>query len=168
MHQPTMKVKTQLTLAFGALVVVVLVVSGLSLKSLGESNQTFTGYVSGIDKQTNLADSMRNAVNRRAVAVRNQVLATAPEESAKERELVLKADADVQTLMEDLKKLIAADTAAPASTLALIADMQRIESIYGPVARSIVQLATSGQHEAAVTKINVECRPLLAQLTGKV
>nr|WP_311220664.1 MULTISPECIES: methyl-accepting chemotaxis protein [unclassified Acidovorax] len=163
-----MKVKTQLTLAFGALVVVVLIVSGLSLKSLGEADRTFTGYVSGIDKQTNLVDSMRNAVNRRAVAVRNQVLATMPEESAKERELVLKADADVQTHMEDLKKLIAADTAAPASTLALIADMQRIESIYGPVARSIVQLATSGQHEAAVTKINAECRPLLAQLTGKV
>jgi len=168
MSHPAMKVKAQLGFAFGALVVVVLAVSGLSLRSLNEADRTFKNYVHGIDRQANLAEEMRDAVNRRAVAVRNEVLATAAGEANKERDLVLKADAEVQTRMAELQRMIGADTAVPAPTQALLADMVRIESVYGPVARDIVRLATEGQRDPAIAKINLECRPLLAQLTTKV
>ena len=163
-----MKVKAQLGLAFGALVVVVLAVSGLSLRSLDEADQIFNNYVHGIDRETILAEKMRDAVNRRAVAVRNEVLATSPEEANKERDLVLKADAEVQARMAELQRLVAADAAVPAATQRLLADLVRIEAVYGPVARDILRLATEGQRDAAITKINQECRPLLAQLAAKV
>ncbi len=167
MRHARLKVKTQLGLAFGALVFMVLVVSLLSLRSLGSATENFAGYVQGVEAQSDLASGMRDAVSRRAIAVRNLVLVTDRQESDKEIALVRKADDDVQTDLAALKRAIAQDTSAPDSTRRLLGDLERIEAVYGPVARDIVRMAVSGEHQSAVTKINNECRPLLAQLTGK-
>ncbi len=167
MRHARLKVKTQLGLAFGALVFMVLVVSLLSLRSLGSATENFAGYVQGVEAQSDLASGMRDAVSRRAIAVRNLVLVTDRRESDKEIALVRKADEDVQTDLAALKRAIAQDTSAPDSTRRLLGDLERIEAVYGPVARDIVRMAVSGEHQSAVTKINNECRPLLAQLTGK-
>ncbi len=167
MRKATMTVKNQLSIAFGALVVMVLIVSVLSLHSLGNANQTFTGYMQGINAQSDLASGLRSAVNRRAIAVRNLVLVTERQEADKELALVLKADEDVQKNLSGLKKAIEQDRSAPESTRQLLGGLEQIESVYGPVARDIVKMAVAGQRDAAVTKINNECRPLLAQLTGK-
>lgn len=167
MITPRFKVKTQLSLAFGALVVMVLVVAALSLLSLSSANSKFTDYVHGIQAQSDLASSMRDAVSRRAVAVRNLVLVTEASDIDKELKLVLQADKDVQKDLAALTQAIAKGGAIPESTRGLLADLTRIESVYGPVARDIVRLATAGQHQAAVAKIDQECRPLLAELTGK-
>ncbi len=167
MRHARLKVKTQLGLAFGALVFMVLVVSLLSLRSLGSATENFAGYVQGVEAQSDLASGMRDAVSRRAIAVRNMVLVTDRRESDKEIALVRKADEDVQTDLAALKRAIAQDTSAPDSTRRLLGDLERIEAVYGPVARDIVRMAVSGEHQSAVTKINNECRPLLAQLTGK-
>ena len=48
----------------------------------------------------------------------------------------------------------------------LIAEIERVESLYAPVARSIVELASEHRQEEAVRKINDECRPLLAALVA--
>lgn len=167
MITPRFKVKTQLSLAFGALVVMVLVVAALSLLSLSSANSKFTDYVHGIQAQSDLASSMRDAVSRRAVAVRNLVLVTEASDIDKELKLVLQADKDVQKDLAALTQAIAKGGAIPESTRGLLADLSRIESVYGPVARDIVRLAMAGQHQAAVAKIDQECRPLLAELTGK-
>ncbi|AVS88822.1 methyl-accepting chemotaxis protein [Paracidovorax avenae] len=167
MRKATMTVKNQLSIAFGALVVMVLIVSVLSLHSLGNANQTFTGYVQGINAQSDLASGLRSAVNRRAIAVRNLVLVTERQEADKEQALVLKADEDVQKNLAGLKEAVEQDRAAPGSTRQLLGELEQIEAVYGPVARDIVKMAVAGQRDAAVTKINNECRPLLAQLTGK-
>ena len=44
------------------------------------------------------------------------------------------------------------------------ADIARVEQDYGPVALAIVDMASNGQHAAAVAKMGAECRPLLAAL----
>lgn len=89
----------------------VLIVSVLSLHSLGNANQTFTGYVQGINAQSDLASGLRSAVNRRAIAVRNLVLVTERQEADKEQALVLKADEDVQKNLAGLKKAVEQDRA---------------------------------------------------------
>jgi len=68
-----------------------------------------------------------------------------------------------------LKTLMDMTAAAPDATQQardLVAEMARIESLYSPVALSITQLALSGQHEAAITKLDDDCRPLLSSLIG--
>ncbi len=167
MQHTRLTVKKQLGLAFGALVIMVLVVSTLSLRSLSSANDNFNGYVHGIQAQSDMASSMRDAVSRRAIAVRNLVLVTERSDIDKELTLVRKADEDVQKDLAALTQSIAKDGVAPPSTRGLLNELTRIESSYGPVARDIVRLAVAGEHQAAVTKIDKECRPLLAELTGK-
>jgi len=50
----------------------------------------------------------------------------------------------------------------------LLAVIENIESRYGPVAMDIVSLATTGNKEAAILKMNTECLPLLNQLVAAV
>ena len=77
--------------------------------------------------------------------------------------MVLAAHADVGKHMAELKQLATREGTSEQARQ-LIADMERIESAYAPVALAIVDLALQKQTEAAVTKMNNECRPLLAQL----
>ena len=164
----SMKVGTRLATAFSALAVMVLIVSGLSLRALGDADAAFTQYVSGINAQANAVQSMLDAVNRRAVAARNLVLVVEPADVLQEKTQVMKADADVIERLAALKNMIAADTQAPASARQMVADLEKIESLYGPVARDIVQLALDNKQEQAIVKLNRDCRPLLAQLLAKV
>jgi len=61
MPTSAMKVGTKLAAAFSVLAFMVLIVSGLSLKSLGDADASFSLYVNGISAQANLAENMRNA-----------------------------------------------------------------------------------------------------------
>lgn len=46
----------------------------------------------------------------------------------------------------------------------LISKIQQIETLYGPVALNIVDLALKGDNESAIVKINNDCEPLLKKL----
>ena len=47
---------------------------------------------------------------------------------------------------------------------ALVAEIARIEALYAPVAQDIVGKALGGQKDAAIARMNADCRPLLAAL----
>src|SRR4051812_35126961 len=78
MFSSNMTVRARLVSAFGALVLLVGVVAAVSLQALAESNDRFVGYVHGINARANMAHTVRTAVDRRAIAVRNLVLVTKP------------------------------------------------------------------------------------------
>lgn len=46
----------------------------------------------------------------------------------------------------------------------LVAEVDRVEARYGPVATDIVALALDKKQDAAIANMNAECRPLLATL----
>ncbi|RZI98811.1 MAG: HAMP domain-containing protein, partial [Rubrivivax sp.] len=50
------------------------------------------------------------------------------------------------------------------SDVSLVSEMERVEGRYGPVALAIVGMALGDQRDDAVTRMNAECRPLLAAL----
>jgi methyl-accepting chemotaxis protein-1 (serine sensor receptor) len=64
--------------------------------------------------------------------------------------------------------MIASAVDASAEARALVAEIDRVEQLYGPVALDIVNLAVTRRHDEAIRKMNKECRPLLAQLQGAV
>ncbi len=66
MNFQNMTVSTKLTLAFGALVGLVLLVSVLALHALGDANDRFASYVSGISARAEAAEQVRPAVDRGA------------------------------------------------------------------------------------------------------
>ncbi|HWI11384.1 MAG TPA: methyl-accepting chemotaxis protein [Burkholderiaceae bacterium] len=157
-------VRGKLTAAFGGLAVLVLLVAGLSLKALSDGNDRFVGYVTGLNVRATLASQLLAAIDRRAIAARNLVLVTTPEDLEVEQALVTKAHEDVQEHLNRLTKMIADAPDSTDKASALISDMGKIESAYGPVALAIVDLALNKKHDEAIAKMNKECRPLLAAM----
>ena len=164
MNTKNMTVRAQLIWAFSTLAVLVLLVAGLSLKLLNDANQNFVNSVQGIDARAAMADSVRTAVDRRAIAARNLVLVTKPADLEIEKNEVNQAQSDATERMAKLQQMAAVD-GVPQKGRDLIADMARIEQQYAPVALGIVDLALKKQTEQAILKMNEECRPLLAALT---
>src|SRR5450830_1155419 len=162
MNPVHLSVRGQLTLAFGGLTALVLLIAGLAIQALGASNADFEAYVNGINRRAKLAEQVHKAVAGRAIAARNLVLVTQSTDLEAEKALALAAHKAVSEQLAQLKELVkAADV--PAQPRQLVADIEQIEQAYGPVALAIIDLALKGQHEAAVAKMNTECPRLLAK-----
>ena len=163
MNLNKLTVKARLLVAFGVLVAIVLLVSGLSLRSLGAAHDDLVEFVHETSARAALGTSVRGAAFARAVAARNLVLVTSPADSEVEKAAVTLAH---QSVGESLAKLKAAVASASASEQErqLAAEIEGIESKYGPLAQNIGELALAGKREEAIGKMNNECRPLLAAL----
>jgi methyl-accepting chemotaxis protein len=159
-----LRVKTKLMLAFASVAAIVLLVSGLSLRSLSNSNDRFSGYLSGVGTRERLANELRSAAMKRAIAARNLVLVTERKDVELEKSDVLAAHAAVGAALDKLKGAVAAGPDATDRDRSQVAELLRIEGLYGPVALDIVDKALKGQKDAAIGRMNVDCRPLLAAL----
>jgi len=157
-------VRAKLSAAFGLLAVLVLLVSVLAIGALSGANARFAGYINGINARAIAAAQVRSAIDRRAVAARNIVLVSSPANLAAEKAAVLKAHADVGTALADLNARLAAAVDTSAGARALVAEITRVEGLYGPVALAIVELGLNGKRDDAIARIEADCRPLLAQL----
>ncbi|WP_395071207.1 methyl-accepting chemotaxis protein [Paraburkholderia silvatlantica] len=159
-----LSVKAKLTGAFGILAVIVLAVSGLSLKQLNDANDRFSGYVSGIKARADMAEAVRTAVDDRAMAVRNLVLVTTPADIEVEKAAVDDAERRVEANLEKFNAMVAGASDMSDKARSLAAELPRIESLYRPVALEIDRLAVNNQRDAAIAAIDTQCRPLLSAL----
>ncbi|MDN7912543.1 methyl-accepting chemotaxis protein [Burkholderia cepacia] len=159
-----MSIKTKLLGGFGLLAAVVVIVSGVALKALSDTNAEFSRYMNGINARANQSAQIRTAVDRRAIAARNIVLVTKPSDLELELSEVNQAHKDVQEHLAKLKEMMANATDTSDRARELVGNIARIESSYGPVALRIVGLAQAGKKEEATADIDDNCRPLLAQL----
>jgi len=158
-------VRTQLTLAFGLLVFFLIGISILSVRSFSNFNASFDQYVNGITARANTAHRVRDAIDMRAVAARNLVLVTKPEDLEIERKQVLQAQAEVVKNMRHLLQL-AQEPEVSDEVRGAINKIDGIEKRYSPVAMAIVDLALHKKTDQAIVKMNEECRPLLAALVA--
>jgi len=159
-----LSVKQQLSLAFGALAILVLLVSLIALRGLSGANDRFSGYVSGAAERENLATAVRIFANRRAIGVRDMVLVKTAADRESAKTMAVKANEDLKASLKALKEAVAGAADATERDRTLVSAIDKVESQYGPVAVAIVELAASGKHDEAVDKMNVDCRPLLASL----
>ncbi len=158
-----LSIKTRLLAGFGTLACIVLVVSGYSLHALSDATDGFTGYLTGLNARSELAAEVRAAVDLRAIAARNMVLAKTDADLEKEKAAALRAHEDVQSRLGRLSQMIQ-DKSASDEARQRVADVVRVEAQYGPVATAIVTLAAQKSTEEAIARINTQCRPLLASL----
>jgi len=158
-----LSVRTKLIGTFGALILMIVAVSAAALQSIREDGEQFTGYVQGVEARAVAAEQVRLAVDRRAIAARNLVLVTKPEDVAIEKAAVMAAVDDVRKTLEALQAM-SSKPGVPAEVRSRVEEIARIESQYSRVAEAIVGLALSGDREAAIGRMNERCRPLLAAL----
>ena len=102
-----LRVKTKLMLGFACVAVIVLLVSALSLHSLGVSNDRFSSYLAGIGARERLVTGIRGAAARRAIAARNLVLVTEPKDVELEKSAMLKARDEVRVSLDKLAAAVA-------------------------------------------------------------
>ncbi|MBW0445756.1 methyl-accepting chemotaxis protein [bacterium M00.F.Ca.ET.228.01.1.1] len=157
--------KAKLTAGFGSLAFVVLLVSAISLMALSDENERFSDFVSGINARAQMAESLRDAVNARALAVRNLVLVSSSSDIEVEKAAVLDAEKQVESRLEKFNAMVAGAKDINENTRALAGEISRIEQLYRPVALEINRLALNGQRDAAIADIAAKCRPLLTALT---
>ncbi|WP_329601710.1 methyl-accepting chemotaxis protein [Paraburkholderia antibiotica] len=157
-------IKSKLIAGFGLLSLIVVAVSGISLKALSDSTDGFTNFVRGVNARADMVVQVRTAIDRRAIAARNLVLVTKPQDIELEKADVLRAHEDVQTHLKQLNDMLAKATDATDKARSLVAEINRIEASYGPVATHIVGLALDGKRDEATSEIDDQCRPLLAAL----
>ncbi|MGA6099893.1 methyl-accepting chemotaxis protein [Stutzerimonas marianensis] len=158
-------VKLKLALSFAALTLIVLFISVLAVLELAKSNAAFSDYVEGVNAREELASKLLIAAQRRAVAARNLVLLSSQADLQLEHAAVLEAHRDVQRNLDALNtavQRIADDSALREKQL--LAEITRVEGLYGPVALDIVERAVAGQRDEAIVRINRDCIPLLRQL----
>ena len=84
-------VRAKLLTAFGALLCVLLVVSGVAVWGLGRSHENFSRYVNEAAARNNLAQDVQVSADARAIAARNLVLVTSPDDQAAEKAAVMQA-----------------------------------------------------------------------------
>ncbi|VXC75311.1 Chemotaxis protein [Burkholderia sp. 8Y] len=164
MNLRNITIKNKLIAGFGLLAVLLVLVAGMSLRALSTTTDGFAHYVHGINARADVAAQIRAAVDRRAIAARNLVLVTKPADLELEKADVERAHQDVQTRLKQLQDMIASATDASEEARSLVAEMTRVEALYGPVATAIEALALAGRHDEAIVKLDDDCRPLLARL----
>ncbi|CAH2898647.1 MAG: Methyl-accepting chemotaxis sensor/transducer protein [uncultured Paraburkholderia sp.] len=156
-------IRAKLIAGFGTLSLIVVVVAGLSLKSLSDSTEGFSSFVRGINARAEMAVQVRTAVDRRAIAARNLVLVVKPEDFDIEKALVARAHEDVSANLKKLNEMMKASDASDKAR-SLVAEMDRVETAYAPVATEIVGLALANKRDEAIARMDDQCRPLLAAL----
>ncbi|WP_431103876.1 methyl-accepting chemotaxis protein [Roseateles noduli] len=159
-----LKVKTKLWAGFGVMAVIVAAVSGAALHWLNQSSSRVDDYLQGVAARERLVVAVQSAAKSRAIAARNLVLVTTPQDRATELDAVTRSHEAVQRSLAQLKSHLAAAQDATPQDRNLFDKVAGIEAQYGKVALRIVGLANDGKHDDAVTKMNEECRPLLAAL----
>jgi methyl-accepting chemotaxis protein-1 (serine sensor receptor) len=107
-----MNIRTKLSTTFAVLAAMVLLVAGVSMKSLADANDHFSQYVHGIRARGEVAEKFRRAVDERAIAVRNLVLVTKPADLELEKTRVTEAHARVVQQLSLLNELFAKATDA--------------------------------------------------------
>ncbi|WP_419771486.1 MCP four helix bundle domain-containing protein, partial [Burkholderia contaminans] len=158
--------RAKLALTFGMMAALVVLVSVIALSALGDANDSFASYVDGARARAALTEKIRAAVLQRAVAVRNLVLVTKPADVEAERVAMTQAHDEVQARLRQLNEAIATNPDVTAKARVLVAEINRIESRYGPVAVAIGDAALHGQRDQAIAMIDDQCRPLLKELVA--
>jgi methyl-accepting chemotaxis protein len=158
-----MTVRTKLTITFGLLSALVLAVAMFALHALSDADARFSSFVNGINARAQLAEQVRTAVDRRAIAARNLVLVSKQSDIDQEKAATGQAHADVQARLSELRQAVKADDSSDQAR-ALVARIDEVEAQYGPVALGIESAALNGDHDKAVTMLVEQCRPLLAKL----
>ncbi|MDH0867581.1 methyl-accepting chemotaxis protein [Mitsuaria sp. GD03876] len=166
MNFSSLKVKTKLWAGFGVMAVIVIAVSGAALHWLDQSSSRVENYLHGVAARERLVIAVQSAAKSRAIAARNLVLVTTPQDRAMELDAVTKSHEEVKQSLAKLKEHLAGAKDATSQDKAMFDKLAGIEDQYGKVALAIVGLANDGKRDDAIAKMNAECRPLLAALLG--
>ena len=168
MKLKNMSIKSQMACGFGVLSVGILVISFVSLKALRDADVKFESHVKDISERANLANGVKSAVYRRAIAAGNLLLVSDPADREVEKQAATKAHEDTQVRLAALKESLKSSSDKSDTDDKLVAEIQRVESAMGPLALSIIKLTLEDKKAEATEKMNREWRPSLVSMRAAI
>lgn len=159
-----LSIKYRLLATFSTLAVLTIILTALSLFSLSNIKGSFSNYLDGLRARADAAEQVRSMVDRRAIAIRNLVIVSKTENTTMEKDNVFRFDAQAKTDIEKLNNLTLSSQDMDAEERRLTGEINRINALYMEVAADIYKDALAGSHDQALSKIEDQCRPLLAAL----
>jgi methyl-accepting chemotaxis protein len=133
---------------------------------LGDVGGRLDGFTNGIYRRLEIAHRFRDAVDSRAIAVRNMALLKESEREGAYRDF-LKHQKEAATTLADLKAA-AEEAKLPPEVITRIDDISRVEGRYSPEAEVIVSKIRGGQLPEAIDQIQRACNPTLAELRASI
>lgn len=158
-------IQTKLVGACGLLVLMIVVLSIAAMRFMVRDGEQFAAYVQDMEARAAMASRMHQAVEHRAIAVRDLVLVTRADDIVVEKAAMAAAAAEVKASLEALQAL-AVEPDAPAEVRRRIDEISSIEVHYDRVIEAIQGLVEMGDRDAATARMNERCRPLLAALVN--
>jgi HAMP domain-containing protein len=158
------KIGARLGMAFGALLLLLLVAVGVGVQQASSLHARINHFAVVVDREAQLVGRLRSAVYQRAVAARNVTLKTDPQTQAAELDRIKKAKDTIDQTLAEAAQLIGESGSAKGA--AAIAKAAQFEKSYEPIAAAVVAAATSGRQPEAIKKLTEECMPLLDEFTA--
>lgn len=156
-----MTVRMQLGLAFGTLIVLMLVVALLSLRALQAGNEDFKHFLNVQLVEEQLAMEVRLSANRRAIALRNVLLADDGAARSSEQKGLDLAQDELRQALAALGERVRQATKGNQRERELVSEMERVEAAYLPIVKAITDLAAANDREGAVKHMRNQGLPLL-------
>ncbi|MDZ7863407.1 MAG: methyl-accepting chemotaxis protein [Acidovorax sp.] len=165
----SLSIKARLAIGYAVLACALILVAVMGIRGQSLTQQNLEVQVNHLGAIKGLGNSVLDAANARAVSARNLVIASSKPDADAELKRIGTAHEAVGKGLKNLEEALkTAPPEAAAPLQKLLAQVKETEAAYGPIALEITRLASGGDKDTAIQKINAECRPLLTRLVGNL
>ncbi|MBU9813509.1 MCP four helix bundle domain-containing protein [Rahnella sp. C60] len=157
-------VRTQLTLGFGVLVVIVLAVVLLSMNALSQANNRFKTHVQQVSAREASVNLILSGVKDNSLNIYGLVLVSEPADIEAGKRQVAAAEEKTTAALTQLQAAIKEHSDVTDKDRQFVTAIFNAEEGYRPVAKHIVDLALDEKKAEAIDRMNRELRPQLTLL----
>ena len=161
-------IRTMLYASYGTLLALLLLVAGVSLYNLAMAKKEFSMYIDGVEARARLASQLSEAVNDRAIALRNLALNSEPAERDAKRSFIAQHEQNVVDSLTALRQAIAKHADVSSEGREQFKNIEQLETRYSQVAHSIAEHLFKGEDTEAKRMVKEQCTPLLEELTNTI
>lgn len=158
-------IRTKLYAGYACLLALILLIAGMSLYNLADTNKDFSEYVNGVEARSRLANQLNSAAQERAIALRNLALNSDVNSRSLKRASIEGDQQEVERALAALAQAITTHSDVSADARTLFGRIQQLESRYSPIANTIAEHLFKGEDAQALRMVNEQCTPLLEELT---
>jgi methyl-accepting chemotaxis protein len=163
MASANMKVGTRLGLGFGAVILLLVIIAGMSIREIRGLGNDIDGMVTDKFPKTVMANNILDNINVIARAMRNSLLETDNTKIAKELERIEEARGDIKKNIDELEKTVASPTGK-----ALFAKIVDARQKYIGGQNKFIELEKAGNYDEAKTLLLEEIRATQREYTNAV
>ena len=163
-----LSVRNRLTIVFGLLLLLLWLVSGLTLRALGQQHQSFQHFAGEVSERQALANELQRAALARAVSVRNVLLADTEAQRRAQQAGFAQACERERGALSRLQQALGSAGAEATREQQLVAQIAEVDARSIAAADGIVALALEDRRDEAIARLNREGSALVAALVKSV